>query len=158
MQYKFDDNKRLPIEHVNKYTTAASWLNMLVKVDEDGRFIRKTLGLYRDEFYKHIAQFIEVEKIDLPTSYHRLRAKMDEYKALSYSCLIHKHFGNKLAAKLGKTDEGFNEEVLQQQTSLIRFAATKHNNIDCATIARAVNVIFEKNNGPQYHMAPCTML
>jgi hypothetical protein len=90
-------------------------------------------------------RYYKADNIDLPSSYQRLRNKITEYQEKGYESLIDWRFGNKLAAKIGKTDEGFNEEVAAKQTALIRKAASMHNNFDTAQIARFVNQIFSKN-------------
>jgi hypothetical protein len=100
IQYSFDGAKRLPSEHINKYLTAASWLNMLLKMNEDKRQIKKQLGLSLEEFYTNVCDLIKSENIDLPFSYRRLRAKMQEYKEQGCGCLISTRFGNQNAAKV----------------------------------------------------------
>ena len=145
LKHRYNGNTPLPIEHVYKYTNAASWLNLLLKLNTDKKFIKKTLNLSLDKFYETVCEIISQDKIDLPTSYRRLRAKMDEYKAEGYQCLIDWRFGNKLAAKIGKVEGEFNEEIAAKQTAIIRKAASLHNNFDAVQITRAVNIIFEKN-------------
>jgi len=147
-QYRFDGNKPLPFEHQNKYTAAASWLNMLLKCAKDLPFVRKTLGLSMDTFYKAVEELILTDKIDLPASSRKLRAKMDQYKTEGYDCLIDWRFGNKLSAKIGKAQGEYNPELAEKQTAFIRKAASMHNNFDAAQIARAVNIIFEKQGWP----------
>jgi hypothetical protein len=143
-QYTYDGTKKLSIDHVIKYTSAASWLNMLLKLDADKAFIKKTLNLRLDEFYSNVADIIKAEAIDLPTSYKHLRASMLKYKAEGYDYLIPDHFGNKRAAKIGKIEGAFNDEIAAKQEALIRAAASKHNNFDAAQITRAVNHIFKQ--------------
>jgi hypothetical protein len=133
-------------QYVTQYTTAASWLNLLIKLNADKKFIKKTLNLSLDKFYESVCEIIEQDKIDLPSSYRRLRAKMDEYSKESYACLIDWRFGNKLAAKIGKAEGEFDEELAAKQEAIIRKAKSLHNNFDAAQITRAVNIIFEKNN------------
>lgn len=99
--YPDEPKRRLPVEHVNKYTTAASFLNMVVKLSEDKSYIKKTLKLGSiDAFWKSVYNIIEVDKIDLPTSYSRLMATVAAYKERKYESLIDWRFGNKLAAKV----------------------------------------------------------
>ena len=96
--------KNLPTETVNKYTIAASWLNMLVKIGDDVRFIKKELGLSKLEFWDNVSVIIKAEKIDLPSSYGKLVSQKDsaikKYKASGYASLIDPRFGNKSAAKI----------------------------------------------------------
>ena len=114
LAYTYNDNKRLSHEHVTKYTTAASWLNMLNKLTEDKKYIKKCLGLSMDAFWTNTLELIQVDKIDLPSSCHRLIARMKEYKEKGYACLIDWRFGNKLAAKV--TDD-FSEALLLELLS-----------------------------------------
>lgn len=146
--HRYDEDKYLPFEHQVKYTTAASWLNLLIKLNENKRIIKKDLNLSLEKFWSNVCDIIKADNIDLPTSYRRLLNKMDEYKESGYAVLIDWRFGNKLSAKIGKTDVGFNEEVYNKQISLIRNAATRANNFDAQQITSAVNMIFEKNNWP----------
>lgn len=148
LQYRYDNDKVLPIEHRKKYTVAASWLNMLLAMNQDKKFIKKELNLSLEKFFNHIESIIETDKIDLPGSYRRLRAKMDEYKERGYECLIDWRFGNKIAAKIGKGEEGFDPELADKQKAFILKAASMHNNFDAMQITRAVNLVFEKQGWP----------
>ncbi|HCN82507.1 MAG TPA: hypothetical protein DIT07_02650 [Sphingobacteriaceae bacterium] len=148
LQYRYDDNKVLPIDHRKKYTTAASWLNMLLAMKKDKKFIKKELMLSLEKFYQHVESIIETDKIDLPGSSRRLRAKMDEYKNNGYESLIDWRFGNKLSAKIGKGEDGFDPELADKQRAFILKAASMHNNFDAMQITRAVNLVFEKQGWP----------
>ncbi|RYZ35739.1 MAG: hypothetical protein EOP49_33220, partial [Sphingobacteriales bacterium] len=146
LELKVEDAK-LP-GYVAQYTTAASWLNMLNKTGGDLQYIRKILNLSVEKFYLNAIDIIRTDKIDLPTSYRRLTEKMRQYKAEGYECIIDKKFGNKNSAKLGKSEEGFDEELYNKQVAIIRAASSKHQNFDAAQITRMVNLLFEKNNWP----------
>jgi len=100
MAFKLDDGRSLPVEYIQKYTDAAAFLNMLIKVNENKKLLKTTLNLTLDSFWKHVADIITSDNIDLPASYKRLRARMDEYKAEGYPCLVSAKFGNKQAAKI----------------------------------------------------------
>jgi hypothetical protein len=141
------DNHKLS-SYVLQYTTAASWLNMLNKLDDDKQYIKKTLQLSVQTFYDHVIDLIRAEDIVLPTSYRRLTDKMREYKTTGYECLIDWRFGNKLAAKVGKAETGFDPELYEKQVALIRAAASKHQNFDAAQITRIVNLVFDKQGWP----------
>lgn len=113
MAYRFDATKTLSHEHINKYTIAASWLNMLVKATAEKQFIKKTLNLTLDSFWLHVCQLIKAEKIDLPTSYQRLNNKVKEYAEKGYECLISWKFGNNLSAKIeDETSKNFLKSLL----------------------------------------------
>lgn len=148
MAYRFNGCQMLPVEHVKKYTIAASWLNMLVKFNKDKKQIKKLLNLTVDKFYEHVCEIIKTDSIALPGTYQRLVCKRQEYETEGYECLISGKFGNKAAAKIGKTEEGFNEELAEKQIAIIRKAASLHNNFDAMQVARAANTIFRKNNWP----------
>lgn len=148
LQYRYDNDKALPIEHRLRYTKAASWLNMLIEMNENKKAIKRDLNISLAQFWEHVCSIIVTDKIDLPTSYRRLRAKMDEYKNGSYETLIDWRFGNKIAAKIGKGEDGFDEELAEKQKAFILKAASMHNNFDAMQITRAVNRVFEKQNWP----------
>lgn len=147
--YRYDTNKQLPIEHRNKYTTAASWLNMLVALMDDKKYIKNELHLSLEKFWTVVCEIIATDKIDLPTSYRRLVVNDDSaikrYKADGYSSLIDWRFGNKLSAKIGKSESGYDETLAEQQTAVIRKLARLHMNLDAVQIQSYANVIFEKN-------------
>jgi len=148
LQYRYDGDKVLPVDHRRKYTLAASWLNMLLSVNENKKVLKSDLNISLGKFWDHVESIIETDKIDLPGSYRRLRAKMDEYKDRGYESLIDWRFGNKLSAKLGKSNEGFDPELLDKQKAFILKAASMHNNFDAMQITRAVNLVFEKQGWP----------
>ena len=99
LAYKYD-GRPLPIEHVNKYARAASWLNMFAEVTKDKKKLKTLLNLTIEQFYENALEIIEVDKIDLPSSYRRLLAKCKEYNERGYSSLIDWRFGNQMAAKV----------------------------------------------------------
>lgn len=136
MQYRFEDNKHLPIDIVRKYTTAASWLNMLLKSEADKKDIKKLLNLNLADFWVKVCEVIKDDAIDLPATYQRLREKMQQYKADGYSVLIHKQFGHK---KNLKVSSELAESVLLELLSM-------PNQHDTAVIARAYNKWAVENN------------
>lgn len=161
-QFRYDD-KMLPIKVVKKYSRAASWLNMLKELQEDRNFIKKTLNLSIPEFYLHAGELIKLEKQngkndlytgaqqlpgDFASTYQRLMNKVSEYKLKGYDFIIDPMYGNKMAAKIGKTEEGYCEETAAKQEALIRKAARLHVNLDNVQVADMVNVIFTKNGWP----------
>ncbi len=100
INYKFDCNKNLPLDHVKAYTICACWLNMIIKCNDDKKFIKKELKLSIAEFYENVIYIIIAEKIELPTSYKRLREKMKEYQENGPACLIDWRFGNSNGSKI----------------------------------------------------------
>ena len=110
--------KWLDVSIVNKYTRSASWLAMLNRVEENKKDLKKTLGLSLAEFYTHTTELIIIEKGrgklkgyagmevlpgDFPSSFQRLRDKARIFKEKGYEYLIDPLYGNKNAAKIGKT-------------------------------------------------------
>lgn len=135
LQYRYDGDKFLPTEHVKKYTKAAAWLNMMVKLNEDKKIIKKQLNLTVESFWLHVTTLIKSENIDLPTTYKRLRQKMAEYHEKSYTALIDWRFGNKLAAKV-------NDDVSE---SILLEMIAHPNQHDDFIIAKAYNTWAGKN-------------
>lgn len=136
LAYRYDSNKSLPIEHVKKYTLAASWLNMFKAVTEDKKALKKLLNLTIEQFYTHAIEIITADKIDLPTSYRRLLATRKDYETNGPSALIDWRFGNKLAAKI--------KDELSESTLLEMLA--NGNQFDDVFIAQQYNDWAKKNN------------
>ncbi len=101
--YRYNE-KSLPIEHVEKYTAAASWLNMLIKVTADQAtkktIIKEQLNLRIDQFYNSVKSIIIANDTPLPHTYDHLINKVKQYKEEGYSCLIDWRFGNTQAKKV----------------------------------------------------------
>jgi len=136
LAYRYDSNKALSEEHVNKYTIAAGVLEMLKALDK--KELKSKLNISIEEFYKHLAAIIEQDKIDLPNSYRRLVVNDDsalkKYNALGYMSLIDWRFGNKLAAKV-------NDEV--SESALLELIAHP-NDYDDVLISMQYNVWAKK--------------
>lgn len=114
LEYVYDVNKKLPSEAVEKYTVAASWLNMLVKAQDDFKIIKKDLNLSAAKFWLNIGEMITNENIDLPANYKRLREKIAAYREQKYPVLIHKQFGN---GNSKKVDDEVSESLLLELIS-----------------------------------------
>jgi len=136
LAYRYDSNKSLPIDHVKKYTTAASWLNMFKAVTNDKKALKKLLNLTIEQFYVNAIEIIKSDKVDLPSSYRRLLQKRNEYEEKGYSCLIDWRFGNKLAAKV-------NDEL--SESTLLEMLAHP-NQYDDVFIAQQYNTWAIKNS------------
>lgn len=104
LSYRYNETQPLPIDKVKGYTAAANWLNMLIKVGENKKEIKKLLNLSLTDFWIKIGELITTDNIDLPATPRRLWEKIKEYKENGYATLIHKQFGNDRAKKV-KTDE-----------------------------------------------------
>jgi len=148
--YRYADNKVLPNEYQVKCCKAVQWLNLFVKVQDDKRFIKDELGIKHIESFWSVAiAQLKANNVDLPYSYGNLVSKPDsaikKYRANGYASLISGNFGNKKAAKVGKTDEGYCPEREQQQVAVIRKLSRLHMNLDIVQITSAANFLFEKN-------------
>lgn len=118
--YRYDGDKKLPEERVRQYTREASWLNMLVKADDNMKDIRKTLNLRMEEFYQHVGELLTFEKEQqritgkFPTNYVKLKDRLRKYRSDKYASLISDHYGNKRAAKV---NDDFSESLLLEMIS-----------------------------------------
>lgn len=112
MEYKFGDNKYLPIDTIKKYVTAASWLNMLKKADANKKEIKRSLSLSIADFYLKVFEIIKDDQIELPTTYKWFREKMKDYQERGYEALIHKQYGNSNAKKLCEISEALLLEMI----------------------------------------------
>lgn len=115
LSYRYDGEKKLPDERVRQYTWEASWLNMLLKADDNMKDIRKAIGLRMEDFYKHVGEMIRIEKQQgrmtgkFPENYVNLKSRMRRYRTESYDSLIADQYGNKSAAKV---NDDFSESLL----------------------------------------------
>lgn len=134
LQYRYEGNRSLPIETVQRYTAAASWLNMLIKAEADKKEIKRLLNLSLMDFWLKVCEVLQADRIDLPYSYKRLREKIKEYQVQSYSCLIHKTYGKANALKV-------KSEV--SQALLLELIAQPYH--DDVVICRQYNAWAEKN-------------
>lgn len=141
--YKYNGNKTLPLDHVKKYTSASSWLNMLKEATEDKKVLKDRLKLSIDSFYKHVIELVKLHNISLPTSYRRLLAKRAEYDKEGYASMIDWRFGNTMAAKV--KDE-LSESVLLEMIA-------HGNQYDDVLIAHQYNVWAKANNYEEIHPA-----
>lgn len=102
--YRYDDNQSLKQEYINKYKTAAAWLNMIIKCQDDKKIIKKELNLKLEDFYTHVTEIIAAENIALPTSHKRLiyadDSAVKRYRKDGYATLIDWRFGNSNGIKV----------------------------------------------------------
>lgn len=160
-RYGDNPNDYLPIRVVNKYTRAASWLNMLSKVQQNRDIIRKELNIQKvPDFYTHVAELIKTEILngkdkdysgiyelpgDFAYSYQRILTNVRTYQDQGYDYIIAPEWGNKNSAKIGKTENGFDETREHEQMAVIRNIASKYNNLDAAQVKKLADIIFEAN-------------
>lgn len=100
IDYRYVENKSLPDAKIQEYTAAASWLNMLIKAQDDFKAIKKELGISVSTFWLQVGELITQEKIQLPSNYKRLREKIENYRKAGYESLIHGLYGKANAAKV----------------------------------------------------------
>lgn len=116
--YRYNDTNSLPVDHVQKYIAAASWLNMLLKVTADNAtkkaIIKQELNLTIDAFYNSVISILRAQEIPLPVTYDHLTRKMKQYHAESYPCLIDWRFGNTQAKKV---NDEVSESILFEMIS-----------------------------------------
>ena len=105
LKYRFEGEKMLPIDRVEAYTTAASWLNMLLEVGEDKKALKQLLNLSIAEFWVKVFEIITTDKVDLPGTYRRLTEKVKTYKKEGYECLVHRNYGGESNAAKITTEE-----------------------------------------------------
>lgn len=137
-RYGENNDKKLKLELVEKYTYNASVLNTVLKVKNNRKAYAKALGGVSFNIWESLSNdvnaFREVEH-DLPTTPDSLRYKVNRYKKESYSSLISGKLKLKNAIKVGKEKE---------QTALISELLNKHTNLDNVLIAQLYNVVGEK--------------
>lgn len=159
VKHRYGSDQYLPLRVVNKYTRGASWLNMLSRVQQDRDIIRKELNIQKvPDFYVHVADLIKTEiqngkdadysginelPGDFAWSYQRILNNVRTYQERGYEYLIAPEWGNKNSAKIGKTENGFDETREQEQMAVIRNIASRHNNLDAAQVKKMADIIFD---------------
>lgn len=95
------NGENLPDKHINLYTSAAEWLNMLSTVSKQKKAWFASLGLHgKSEFYQAAIALIKANDIDLPTNYVRLMDKLRKYESGGYKSLVSAKFGNANSVKI----------------------------------------------------------
>ncbi len=149
-KFELENGSRLPKQprnYVQEYSTAASWLNMIVETLSNKLILKKQLHISLEQFWKNTCELIEVFKVELPSSERNLRERVKEYKLKGYECLVSKKFGNSNSMKVGKTMDGtIDADVAAKQIAMIRRAASLHQNFTPEEIAINVNPVFKKND------------
>lgn len=156
-----NQTKNLPKKTILKYIRESAWLTMIHDVVANPKLITKGLHLSIPQFYEHVQQLMEIEKSNgknedymgllqlsskMPTTYQRLRERAKLFNEKGYPSIIDSMWGNKLSAKIGKTEHGFCAETAAKQEAVIRRLASLHMNLDAVQIMEKANILFEKNN------------
>lgn len=128
IDYRYDDNKCLPDLKIQEYTTAASWLDMLMKAQDDFRTIKKELNITVSSFWLQVGELIRTDKISLPANYRKLLAKIDQYKAEGPAALVHGLYGKSNAAKIDcEVSEALMIELIAMPNSTDIMTARRYN-------------------------------
>lgn len=116
--YRYGD-KTLPLHRVKQYSRACDILELIKRIDESRNKLIKDLGISVPEFYNHLKSIIQEDQANgesetyegtnqlyarFPSSYVKLREKVDEYKKAGYPCVIEKNIGNNNNLKV-RTDD-----------------------------------------------------
>ena len=102
------------INYVRRYTEAAEWLNMLIKLTADKKTIKQELNITIAKFWEASIDLIKTRQVNLPKTPKRLREKIKGYELNGYEYLIETHkFGNGYSRKVvGEVAEAFLKEML----------------------------------------------
>ncbi len=107
-------NDKPQINYVERYTVAATWLNMLIRLTSDKAALKRELNISMGKFWETACGMIKSKKVDLPATYKRLKLKIKDYQLNNYASLIDTHkFGNSYSKKvIGEVAEAFLKEML----------------------------------------------
>lgn len=97
-----DSNGKDQINYVHRYTTAATWLNMLIRLTSDKRALKRELNISIADFWETATEMIKIKNVNIPATPTRLKQKIKIYKeGGGYESIVEKHkFGNTSAAKV----------------------------------------------------------
>lgn len=131
------NGKNLSPEHQKEYSTNASVLNALMRVQNDRQAMRKALGGSSKGTWLTIAEScVEIKEATghtLPDNPIRLKQRLELYRQDGYTSLISGKFMNKNAALV----------VDPQQEATMRQLLRKHNNFDNEQIRSIYNTVAE---------------
>ena len=115
------------IDYVSRYTWAASWLNMLVRLTANKAAIKRELNITIAEFWEIATDMMRLKEVSLPLNPKRLKEKMGAYTANGYECLVEAHkFGNDYSKKTTSDSDALLAELLA--------AANKHDDTVIASV------------------------
>lgn len=100
ISYRFENGSSLKPEHIESYTNAASWLNLLQDLSNKPSIVKQEMNLSIGQFWDTVCKIFDRDKVCLPTSYKRLRMKLQDYQTVGYDVMISGKFGNQAAAKV----------------------------------------------------------
>ena len=119
-EYRYGDDKALPIDAQLKYQKAAELLDMIVKATSIKKYIKQELGIKQvTDFWKTVYRLISIDGIGLPTSYGCLVSKPDsalrKYRPNNFASLIHGNYGNKSALLVTEETEKLLNNLFAEQ-------------------------------------------
>lgn len=102
------------INYVQRYTEAANWLNMLIRLTQDKATLKQELNISMSKFWESAIELIKLKQVCLPKSYKRIKEKIKGYQTEGYEYLIETHkFGNSYSKKIvGDVAEALLKELL----------------------------------------------
>ncbi|WP_143960263.1 Mu transposase C-terminal domain-containing protein [Litoribacter populi] len=103
------------INYVHRYTEAATWLNMLGRLTQDKKALKRELNISVMEFWQQASEMIKLKNVKLPADKEgkRLKTALKKYQEGGYEQLINLHkFGNSYTKKV---DEDFLKALLKQR-------------------------------------------
>ncbi|MEZ5017379.1 MAG: Mu transposase C-terminal domain-containing protein [Flavipsychrobacter sp.] len=92
IKFRFDDGTSLPPEHIDKYTTSASWLKMLDELTADKKQIKNKYRLSMGKFWKVLQILLAAKDIDLPKNRIRLQQKIEQYRTCKESDVANEQY------------------------------------------------------------------
>jgi transposase InsO family protein len=89
------------INYVKRYTEAATWLNMLIRLTTDKAALKRELNIPVMAFWEQATDMIKLKKVNLPANAKRLKEKIKTYQQGGYGSLVEVHkFGNDYSKKV----------------------------------------------------------
>jgi hypothetical protein len=136
-RYGDNNDKKLKIELVEKYTYNASMLNTVIKVKTNRKAYAKALGGVSFNIWESLSKDVNAFRDvphDLPTKPDTLRHKVTRYQKESYDALISGKLKLKNAQKVKE----------KEQFALLEELINKHTNLDNVFIANTYNMVASK--------------
>lgn len=136
-RYGENNDKKLKLELVEKYTYNASVLNTVLKVKTNRKAYAKALGGVAFNIWESLSNDVNAFRDvphDLPTTADSLRHKVNRYQSESYASLISGKLKLKNAQKVKE----------KEQFALIEELINKHTNLDNVFIADMYNLVADK--------------
>lgn len=89
------------INHVARYSQAAEWMDMIIRLTSNKQALKKELNMSVMKFWEVIIELIKGEGVDLPKTRKHLTKKIKRYQSKGYASLIELHkWGNCFTKKV----------------------------------------------------------